>query len=118
MPVMFVPVMDDGVPPAPLKSTGAPAEPVVTPSAVTLPAVAAAHAIVVLVEFSIRHGAVAPTIVVVPGVIEAADAVPFAAAVIRPCASTVRLVTRVAARRDSGQWQVRRHQRPQLRLAG
>lgn len=34
VPVMFVPVRDEGVPPAPLNNTGAPAEPTFTPRAV------------------------------------------------------------------------------------
>ncbi len=46
-----------------------------TPRAVRTFEPRAAHAIVVLAEFSIRHGAVEPTIVVVPGVIEEALAV-------------------------------------------
>jgi hypothetical protein len=69
---MFVPVIDDGVPPAPLKVTNAPALPTLTPSAVTTPVPTAAHAITVVAEFSIRHGAVALPIVVVPGTIEVA----------------------------------------------
>ena len=37
VPVMFVPVIDDGVPPAPSNSTGAPAEPVLMAKAVAMP---------------------------------------------------------------------------------
>jgi len=37
VPVIFVPVNDEGVPPAPLNRTGAPADPVFTPNAVAIP---------------------------------------------------------------------------------
>lgn len=61
------------------------------------------HAIVVLVEFWIKHGAVAPTIVVVPGVIDDALAVGVAQLVI-PDPSVVR--TNVFVPLFPGSWNV------------
>jgi len=69
------------------------------PKAVTAPVVTAGHAIVVLVEFSIRHGEVEPTMVVVPGVIDVAlaDRVCHVAAVPLVAVSTCPVVGAVAA---------------------
>jgi len=69
------------------------------PKAVTAPVVTAGHAIVVLVEFSIRHGEVEPTTVVVPGVIDVAlaDRVCHVAAVPLVAVSTCPVVGAVAA---------------------
>jgi hypothetical protein len=69
------------------------------PKAVTAPVVTAGHAIVVLVEFSIRHGEVEPTTVVVPGVIDVAlaDRVCHVAAVPLVAVNTCPIVGAVAA---------------------
>jgi hypothetical protein len=37
VPLKFVAVMDEGVPPAPLNNTGAPADPILTPNALKIP---------------------------------------------------------------------------------
>jgi len=75
VPVRFVPTPAVGVPRAPLKVTNPPVAFGAFANAVIAPLLAAAHAMVVADEFSITHGAVDPTTVVVPGVIEDALAV-------------------------------------------
>ena len=97
VPVALVSVIEDGVPPAPLNSTGAPALPILTASAVATPVPSASHAIVVEVLLAMKHGAVEPMIVVVPGVMLPLLGVAQLAAVELEAVSTCPFVGAVAA---------------------
>ena len=70
-PVAFVKTSPDGVPPEVMKP---PLAFVFKASAVTTPVPSASQTMTVVAELTIAHGAVAPAIVVVPGVIELAPA--------------------------------------------